>query len=75
MYRMMHMSEKETQDRGCIYCNDAKKQSKRYVKCPYEKCPYHELDNITFREYLDKHYANSGVGESKPRGNRYLKEL
>ena len=65
MYRIMRTSEKETQDRGCIYCNDAKKQSSRCVLCPYEKCPYRVLDNITFSEYLDKHYANSGIGELK----------
>ena len=46
----------EKKKRGCIYCKDAvrKMRGKGWREfCPFDKCPYHVLDNHkTYEEFM-----------------------
>lgn len=57
---MRQLTDKEKRQRGCDFCADkgrmydAKKRNHVSI-CPYDKCPYHELDNVkTYGEYIQK---------------------
>ena len=52
---MRKLNHREMIKRGCLYCEDCSHGSGKDTRCPYDKCPYHELDNVkTYGEYILK---------------------
>jgi hypothetical protein len=57
---MRPLTDKGIRKRGCYYCADKERmyddKKRSYVNlCPYDKCPYHELDDVkTYGEYIQK---------------------
>lgn len=41
---MRKVKDKEQRQRGCVYCYYSKVTTK--IKCPFNKCPFRELDDI-----------------------------
>jgi hypothetical protein len=57
--KMRYLTKREIYKRGCIYCLDKSQVHDHrggvISQCPYDKCPYHELDNVkTYGEYIQK---------------------